>query len=515
MRAAALVIALSAFAIACGGNHGKSICDNQVPPPAACMQMCNPSPSAPNTCPSGYHCAPDGYCDALCTAAGNECGAGYHCTPDGRCKGDNECTGLECQIVQCSKQGKPDTTIKGTVFAPNGTLPLYGIHVYVPNEALPPFTDGASCDRCNDSLPGAPVVQATTDEAGNFTLVGAPSGANIPLVIASGKWRRQIKVAAVADCTDNTVPTTDTRLPKNKSEGDIPKIALSTGSADTLECLLRRLGIDDSEIGVAGTDKRINLFSDGGAGGGTGASHFAAGFAGGAGNFPDSTTLWDTFDTLKGYDIVILSCEGGQHQETKSKAAMDALKMYADVGGRVFMSHWHNIWIGGNFTNSNGQSGGNPKPAVWDTIATWQNQSDPGNGTIDIIDEVNNAKGASFATWMLNVMGSTTRDQIPIQDGTAKTTCSTVDNAKAERWTYLNGTQRPQNFQFTAPNEAAADQRCGKVVFSDMHVAGNGAQNSEYPTQCGDAAMPRALTPQEKALAFMLFDLASCVGVLL
>jgi hypothetical protein len=68
-----------------------------------------------------------------------------------------------------------------------------------------------------------------------------------------------------------------------------------------------------------------------------------------------------------------------------------------------------------------------------------------------------------------------------------------------------------QDFEFTAPNEVAPEQRCGKVMFSDMHVSG-GPGAGDYPTSCtGDLQ----LTPQEKALAFMLFDLASCIGAAL
>jgi len=211
--------------------------------------------------------------------------------------------------------------------------------------------------------------------------------------------------------------------------------------------------------------------------------------------------FWADAAKLKAYDIVILSCEGGQNPNTKPQAALDAMKAYADFGGRVFASHWHNIWIGGAF-----QGGGAQKPAVWDTIATWNNGADP--GTTDLIDEVNNAKGASFATWMLNVQGSTVRDQVILQSGTDRSTARSVNNAKAERWTYTQNGMFPQNFQFTTPNEVAADQRCGKVVFSDMHVSGGPGAGS-YPDSCGGSL---TLTPQEKALAFMFFDISSCVG---
>jgi hypothetical protein len=50
--------------------------------------------------------------------------------------------------------------------------------------------------------------------------------------------------------------------------------------------------------------------------------------------------------------------------------------------------------------------------------------------------------------------------------------------------------------------------RCGKVVFTDMHVSGQPQQVNSYPGSCQDTN----LTPQEKALASMFFDIASCIG---
>jgi len=53
------------------------------------MVACDPSPGAANNCPAGFHCTPDGHCDALCTPGSNDCGDGYTCTPDGNCVSDN------------------------------------------------------------------------------------------------------------------------------------------------------------------------------------------------------------------------------------------------------------------------------------------------------------------------------------------------------------------------------------------------------------------------------------------
>ena len=472
------------------------------------MTQCDPAPGAPATCPGGYHCSEDGTCDAVCSQGGMECGDGYRCTPDGRCVGNDECVGLECNIVDCAKDSKPTTTISGTVFAPNGTLPLYGIQVYVPNVPVGPPQDGAICDQCSTSIPGYPIGLTKTDEAGKFTLVGVPSGTDVPVIIQTGKWRREIKVATVAECADTALPATDTRLPKNASEGFMPRIAISTGNADALECLVRKLGIADSELGTAGSAARLHLYADTGSPG-QGANKFKAGFPGGTGNFANSTTLWNTVGGLKPYDIVILSCEGGQYPETKSQAAMDALKAYADLGGRVFLSHWHNIWVEGST-----EGGGNQKPAIWappNGVATWNNSGTTFSTPPDVIDEVANPKGMSFATWMQNVMGSPARGQIPIEANTGKQTCTAIDPNRVERWVYWQqgNNQFPQMFQFTTPAEATPDNRCGKVVFSDMHVSGDSLSSTgtPFPDQCAT----NALTPQEKALAFMFFDIASCV----
>jgi len=463
------------------------------------MTACDPSPGAPTTCPGGYHCTEDGKCDAVCTQSGGECGDGYRCTPDGRCAGNDECIGLECKIVKCQDQGKPSTTISGTVFAPNGTLPLFGINVYVPNTPVAAPPDGAICDRCGETLPGYPISKVQTDEAGHFTLTDVPSGANIPLIISSGKWRRTITIPMVAECADTPLGAADTHLPKNKSEGYMPKIAITTGGADALECLPRKLGIDDAEIGNAGGAQQIHLYS------GNGRSAFQGGFPGGTGNMASATPFWNDVNNLKPYDIVFLSCEGQQTPSTKPQTALNAMKAYADLGGRVFASHWHNIWIGGDFNDENGGTGQTPQ--VWNTIAEWDANQNLNNAT-DTIDEMNNPKGMSFATWMLNVMGSTVRDQIPVVQ--PRLTASSVDTTKAERWVYLDqgGTKFPQIFQFTTPNEAPAGDRCGKVVFSDMHVSADSVSDNPFPGGCQTSA----LTPQEKALAFMFFDIASCVA---
>jgi hypothetical protein len=442
--------------------------------------------------------------------------------------GDPPLSGLSRD--HCRSRNLQPTTISGTVFAPNGTLPLSGVSVYVPNSDPGPFQPGVQCGACAQGLGllGNPIVDTITDEAGKFTLTDVPNGPNIPVVIAIGKWRRQLKIANVAECSTVTLDKADTALPRSHDDMtantislDMPQIALSTGRADSLECLVRRLGIADKEITTDKESGKVHLFADLGAttgGAGVGTASFAASFAGGSRAFSDSQTLWGTATDpgkLNNYDMVILSCEGAQHVETKPQQAMDHLKEYADLGGRVFLSHWHNIWIEGSTTGANANGA---RPDIWLKLAQWSNSTDNSGPSTDALDERNDPRGASFATWMQNVGGSPPdmRGLVPIQNLTGRSTCTSIDFNNVEQWVYWQKdatTQLTQNFLFSTPNEKPRGQRCGKVAFSDMHVSGGPLTDANnivlpYPESCGTET---DLSPQEQALAFMFFDISSCI----
>src|ERR1035438_9945683 len=114
------------------------------------------------------------------------------------------CTGLCLQQVTCS--GSATTSITGTVYAPNGTDPLPNVTVYIPNAPVDPFTPGVSCPVVGAPPSGSPLVGTTTDVNGNFTLIDVPVTSNIPLVIVSGRWRRQLVIPSVTACAHTAMP---------------------------------------------------------------------------------------------------------------------------------------------------------------------------------------------------------------------------------------------------------------------------------------------------------------------
>jgi hypothetical protein len=395
-------------------------------------------------------------------------------------------TNLCLRRVACP--GGAKTTITGKVYIPNGTLPLYNVTVYVPNAPVEPITHGASCNRCDSKLSGEPIVTALTDVTGQFVLEDVPVGADIPLVIQIGKWRRQITIPNVAQCTDN--PLTDpnlTRLPRDKSEGDLPLLALTTGDADALECLLRKIGIADSEFSTEAGDGSVHLYA-GMESGHEGTNRYTAPFGGE--NFTDAEAFWSTEANLRKYDIVLLSCEGTEDPNNKSTAARQNMKSYLDAGGRVFASHWHNFWV---------EEG----PAPFPTAANFDHRDDPspGDATIDTTF----AKGQALADWLFNVGGSPTKGLIRIQAPQA--TVTTVN--RAQRWIYNDSWNAVQYMTQNTPMEVPEEQQCGRLVLSDIHVSSGDKSNEDLPYPEGCTTTD--LTPEEMALIFMLFDLSACV----
>ncbi len=453
---------------------------------------------------------------AACGPGGDD-GSGGPIDADTRPVDSEPCLGLSCFQVECPGGGT--TSLSGTVYMPNGTLPLYGATVYVPAGTVGDLAPGAQCDRCGTVLSGGSLVQATTDTQGKFFLTNVPTtermppGGTVPLVIQVGKWRRQIELPSVGECVDTAVAATETRLPKNHNEGDIPLMALTTGGADSLECLLRKIGLEDSEFRTAGdtSGARVHLYAGGvNANNTDGTDQFDAALGGGV--FATAPSLWgtsasepeaDILARLDDYDVVLLSCEGDQNVSTKPANVLSAMKSYADLGGRVFASHWHNIW----FSDSAPDPWGAPTFNFDFGIA-----GNPPNPTTGVIN-TGFDKGQDLSDWLAYVDPAGTPGQIDLNE--ARHTLVSIDETIADRWIYLDGTAPAavQYASFTTPLEVEPEDRCGRGVFSDIHVSSGDNSNDGLTFPSGGCTTPVTdMTPQEKVLAFMIFDIASCVG---
>jgi hypothetical protein len=415
------------------------------------------------------------------------------------------CTGLCLRQKQCSSG---TTSLSGTVMDPAGKVPLYNVLVYVPNAPVGPITNGAVCDRCG-SVSGDPLVTALTGVDGKFKLDNVPVGANIPLVVQIGKWRRQLVIPNVPECVDTPLAADQIRLPRKKAEGDIPQIALTTGGADVMECWLRKVGLADEEFTTGTGNGKVHFYAGSG-------NNVTTSFQGGSA-FSSATDFWSTQANLMKYDIVILSCEGITAPQTKPPAALEAMKQYANAGGRVFASHWHRFWFNTDAkTLGNDDEPAGPQPSPFEPMATWNDRNDPNDPSFGTIN-TSFPKGQAMHDWLgqasVNALcpvagfcDANNTDKLPIDD--PRHNVDAIDTNRATSWITIpnNSNTAHEYISFNTPIPAPEDQKCGRVVYSDLHVT-TADQHGPWPNGCKTTE----LTPQEKALEFMLFDLSSCI----
>ncbi|MES1183319.1 MAG: hypothetical protein ABUL60_05860 [Myxococcales bacterium] len=386
------------------------------------------------------------------------------------------------------------TSISGTVYDPAGKLPLYNVVVYEPSEPLAALSSGAKCETCDGDFSGHPVAAAVSDAAGHFKLEGLKATAKVPLVIQVGKWRRQITVPSITACQDNVLDEPELfRLPRNQSEGDLPQMAVVRGGSEALECLVRKLGVDDAEFTPDNGKGRVHLYVSAGGTATDGTGKMADGSALGS-----DDSLLDSLEKMKGYDMILLGCEGTDNIiEGRPESQYFNVRDYADQGGRLFGSHYYDKFIWNDKTEDK------PYPEVVKFQSGASALPSPAIGNINTTFP----KGNALADWLVNVKASTTRGQISIVD--AENTVQSVLHPNAISWIGSPDAKTPGApiyFSFPTPVDGPA---CGRMVFSDIHVAsGSGDTGKQpFPTGCTNPE----LTPQQAALAFMIFDLSSCV----
>lgn len=508
----------------------------------------------------GYECgfAPDGCGGSLdCWPAGGECPEGEICTGQPSvCAPINPadlCIGPLCDFIPWDCPEASPTRLTGFLTTPDGELRVPNAVVYIPRDPdapLPQLSEGvvddasgASCERCeNQNAELGPVLAgAVTDHEGRFTLEGyIPVDREFLLVAKTGKWRSVARVPAgvTSACGEVDLQNTYSRLPGKKSDGEpgshLPKVAVATGQIDAMECVLLKMGIDLSEFTNRNGDGRVHLYrspykNEDIQGGGCVCSEplDTNGSCPGQDISISSNLLTDSNDAngdLFDYDLVLWDCERGE--TVRGESELQRVKRYADRGGRFFASHWAYDWL-------------HPSTTYGD-VATW------GAGTGADFDHVYLSFGRDsgniprlrhYARWLqihnaLDYLSESDGEIVfaRLDDVSQPRDLARGVSAGVDEWVFRtrsdevestdgSGAWPPsadlsvQQFSFNTPHGASAEEACGRIAFSGFHVAGADEEldtsDQYFPAYCpGDDT----LTAQEKTLAYMIFDLASCIS---
>ncbi len=450
------------------------------------------------------------------------------------------CIGLQCNVAVSCTPGN-ETRITGVVRDPAGQNPVYNALVYIPNSPtspLPLIPDGAFPDTCGGAgtLPPS-VAYAFTKPDGSFTMTNVPNGVPMRIVIQTGKWRRDFMYTIPTACTATSFEATPAlkdlmRLPRTHQrptskgvaasitgEGHLPKIAIVTGNADgSMPCMIKRMGVDLSEFGnynqAGGTpipyiERRMHLYRGNG--------NTAAFNTPPRGELLSNTGVNTTNPArVRGYDIALLPCNGGAEYNGTTLAERQSLIDYANVGGRVETSHWGREWVEHA-----------PAASQWPaTVGGWSGGSGGSNGYP--AKPPTNPNGLAFEQWLI-ASGAITGNGLTgprylVMSG-AISGIPWVNAATARLWVYGSGTQvnfpsaqpppsSPTNPQmvtdYTFDTPIGAGPKYGRVMFANMHLtAPSGSGTGVFPGICN--ASP-TLSPQEKAMEFLLNDLGACVN---
>ena len=378
-----------------------------------------------------------------------------------------------------------NTTITGTVYDPAGALPLPNVLVYVTTGSVVPLTPGAQCMTTPTTPTPTPMDSYTyTAVDGSFTLLNVPENTIYTLVIQAGKWRRQFS-ETVGDGALNGLTLT---MPSTHSpQDDIPLIAIATGQGDAMECMLRHMGIADSEFtddNDTTSGGRIHLYK----GSESPGAEISA-------NTPSETALMDAANTLNGYDMVMFPCQGSPNGQATQTAATNLLN-YANAGGRVFATHHSYVWL----------DPVSPYDSQFPPVANWDpNQAeptpDPGIATVN----TSFTDGATLAQWLQNAGATYQGSTDEIQISSLRQDFNGV-NLPAQSWLTLNdATAENPVMQFTFDTLVGPTaNQCGRVLYSDYHVIqASSPSGTPFPIECPSST---AMTPQEEILEYALFD---------
>jgi hypothetical protein len=394
---------------------------------------------------------------------------------------------------------------------------------------------GADACSCAALFKSGALASTTTSVDGSFTLTNVPAGGSVPLVLQIGKWRRSLQIDVTA-CQANPQSDGSLTLPGTVAAGtgdNMPDIAVSTGGADSLECLMLRMGLPAAEyVAGASTGGHVHVFSGGDYGLSSAGAPELNPMPGAP---PSSMALWDTPAHLMAYDITLLSCEGGEAWNAQPQN----LEAYLNAGGRAFASHFHYSWFAGPIASSCGRAAPMQDcnrysaPSDWGTnLATWtvdgNYSAGPTGGVIDTTLNGSSSqfpKGVALQEWLTSV-GALGQNGVPagelsIYQPRYNSVVTSTDKA-SQPWIASDSAGMPgQTMYFSfdtpvnlnpptmGPDPGADPAYCGRAVFSDLHVGGDPSTVDTSPPPGGCQAGP--LSPQEKALEFMLFDLSSCV----
>ena len=359
-----------------------------------------------------------------------------------------------------AKPLEPLGNLTGTVFAPNGTLPMSGALIYLTNVKPAAIPSVAFCDKCVE-LNGADSTLSKPD--GTFKLNFFQTGEQY-IVVQKGAFRRvrSINVMAGTTAVDNDLTTLP---PRTQGDDTAPRMAVVTPTYDHIEKTLEKLGI--TQVDMIDED--------------------------------DADAFVKSSAKLSKYHVVFIPCgaggEGGCASDRNSATATKtALRTFVQGGGRLYATDFAYEYVHG----------------TWPAQVTWNNSfGSDGRWGADAASGRGMACGSSWTgtakfldpglkSWMAvpSVNGPGAVSLIGNWSSMVKVnTVTGVDETGASARLTPTVWAQGQRSGAYEPTTVSFQDKCGRVLFSTYHSEGG-----------------TTLDAQEKALLYILLEVNTCVG---
>lgn len=342
--------------------------------------------------------------------------------------------------------------LTGTVFAPNGTVPVAGALVYVAKTKPEPTPQKVFCDSCVTLAPKTP--HAIADEKGQFTLELTEVGTQF-IVIQKGGFRRVREIYVSKG--EERLPATLSTLPgkSDAATGDeVPRMTVVHGAYDEIEASLQKLGIDPSAIEIVQSPLV-----------GEAARAFLT----------DKTRVDDRH-------IVFLPCgdftqPAPNTDLSADKTIQDNLRSFVQAGGRLYVTDWHYDFLARTFPGFVSFAGQSQSACSGCEHIAYDAQA-----TVNDTGLASWMSAQSLQTFTLQRNYTNIERVSPVTDAAGKTVTPRV-------WVSGSKAGAPAK-----PATVSFEQGCGRVLFSTYHTEPFSAQ----------------LSPQERALLGVLLEVAVC-----
>jgi hypothetical protein len=248
---------------------------------------------------------------------------------------------LDCMDIGgdcCPPNPDANASLSGTVWAPNGVIPVSGALVYTSAEPPEPIPDHVYCAECLELTCGEQDFSVTAAD-GTFE-VQAESGDKY-LVVQKGQFMR---VSMIDVSPGNAMLQAEqTELPDewDPSEGEyIPKIAIANGAFDRLEDAFGKLGLGETMIEdfeeqlVPGTES-FELWDNG-------KDPLVDGFES-QGSFAE---LVADPARLADYHVIFVPCSNDDYIAVlEDPEVLANIREWVEKGGRWYVADWANEWL--------------------------------------------------------------------------------------------------------------------------------------------------------------------------